>query len=260
MKLISFDIESNFGFFRKPETNNTLNISYNIIHRPAILGILGAIIGLEGYKEKDELPEYYQKLNHLKVGIAPLNHEQGSYLKTPIKYSNTVGYANKGTNFLTEELTLVAPKYRVFLLLDISNEEEYSLYKSINEQRSEFIPYFGKNEFTAWWDNFQEYNYSELQSKNESIIGKIETLFIRNQIIKDSIHIDEDKSIIDLLDDSDFEELEFIYFERLPIGFDEQLIQYQIEEMVYTNHKIKNLERCSNLFYLKDLDRYVQLI
>src|SRR5690625_7696007 len=78
MKLISFDIESNFGFFRKPESNNTLNVSYNMIHRPAILGILGAIIGLEGYKEKGKFPEYYKRLNHLKIGITPLNHEQRS--------------------------------------------------------------------------------------------------------------------------------------------------------------------------------------
>src|SRR5690554_4061785 len=124
MNLISFDIESNFGFFRKPESNTTLNVSYNIIHRPAVLGILGAIIGLEGYKEKGKFPEYYEKLNHIKIGISPLNHEQGNYLKTPVKYSNTVGYANKGATFLTEELTLISPKYRIFLLLDSQNNEE----------------------------------------------------------------------------------------------------------------------------------------
>ncbi|MDD3772535.1 MAG: CRISPR-associated protein Cas5, partial [Weeksellaceae bacterium] len=51
-KLISIDLKADFGFFRKPDTNNTINLSYNIIHKPAILGILGAIIGLEGYTEK----------------------------------------------------------------------------------------------------------------------------------------------------------------------------------------------------------------
>src|SRR5690625_5128707 len=148
MTLISFDIESDFGFFRKPESNNTLNVSYNMIHRPAVLGILGAVIGLEGYKEKGEFPEYYKRLNHLKIGIAPLDHEQGNYLKTPIKYSNTVGYANRGATFLTEELTLIAPKYRIYLLLTLDNDNEASLYNSLKNKKSEFIPYFGKNEFT----------------------------------------------------------------------------------------------------------------
>ena len=103
MKLVSFDIEADFGFFRKPDTNNTINLSYNLIHKPAILGIFGAILGLEGYKEKGKLPQYYELLKSLKVGVQPLNHEKGNFLKTNIKYSNTVGYANKGTNFLTEE-------------------------------------------------------------------------------------------------------------------------------------------------------------
>src|SRR5690554_4731783 len=263
MNLISFDIESDFGFFRKPESNNTLNVSYNIIHRPAVLGILGAVIGLEGYKEKGEFPEYYKRLNHLKIGITPLDHEQGNYLKTPIKYSNTIGYANKdgankGTTFLTEELTLVAPKYRIYLLLDFDNDDEVLLYNNLKDKKSEFIPYFGKNEFTAWWNNFMDYEFSKVNSEDH-LSGKLETLFIRNQIIKDSIE-DENSSFLDIIDADDFDEIPFIYFERLPVDFDMNLIQYQMEEMVYTNYKIKNLENLPNLFYLKNLDCYAQLI
>ncbi len=65
MRLISFDLCANFAFFRKPDTNNTINLSYNIIHRPAVLGILGAILGLEGYKEKGRLPRYYEILKEV---------------------------------------------------------------------------------------------------------------------------------------------------------------------------------------------------
>ncbi len=263
MKLISFDIESDFGFFRKPESNKTLNVSYNMIHRPAILGILGAIIGLEGYKEKEEFPEYYKRLNHLKIGITPLNHEQGNYLKTSIKYSNTVGYANKdvfnkGTTFLTEELTLVAPKYRIFLFLVMDNDDEVLLYNSLKDGKSEFIPYFGKNEFTAWWGNFMEHEFSEVNSESQ-LIGKLETLFMRNQIIKDNVE-EDNLSFLDVIGADDFDDLPFMYFERLPVDFDLNLIQYQVEEMVYTNYKIKNLEKLPNLFYLEKLDSYAQLI
>jgi len=258
MKLISFDIESNFGFFRKPESNNTLNVSYNMIHRPAILGILGAIIGLEGYKEKGKFPEYYKRLNHLKIGITPLNHEQGNYLKTPIKYSNTVGYANKGATFLTEELTLIAPKYRVYLLLNLNSDDDTSLYNSLKSKKTEFIPYFGKNEFTAWWDNFIEYEFSLVNSETH-LSGKLETLFVRNQIVKESI-AEDNSSFLDLLDTDDFDEVPFMYFERLPVDFDMDLIQYQMEEMVFTNYKIKNLQNLPDLYYLKNSNHYVQLI
>ena len=117
MKLISFDLKADFAFFRIPDTNATINLSYNIIHRPAVLGVLGAILGLDGYKEKGKLPQYYEVLKDVRIGVEPLNHDKGNYTKTNIKYSNTVGYANKGTNFLTEELTLVKPEYRIYLLL-----------------------------------------------------------------------------------------------------------------------------------------------
>lgn len=257
MKLISFDLQSEFGFFRKPESNNTLNISYNMIHRPAMLGILGAIIGLEGYKEKGKFPEYYEKLKHLKIGIAPLDHENGNYLKTPIKYSNTVGYANKGTNFLTEELTLITPKYRIFLLLNPDAENEQLLLKNLKNSESEFIPYLGKNEFTAWWDNFKEYSFKEVD-RTQPITGKLETIFIRNQIVAKNIS-KADMGILDLATE-DSEEMPFMYFERLPIDFDLELIQYRMEEMVFTNQRIRNLESFSDLWYLDDLDVYVQLV
>lgn len=132
MKLISFELKADFAFFRKPDTNATINLSYNIIHRPAILGILGAIVGLEGYKEKGKLPQYYDELKNVRIGIEPLSHDKGNYSKTNIKYSNTVGYANKGTNFLTEELTLVRPEYRIYLLLD----ENESYHKQLEDRKS----------------------------------------------------------------------------------------------------------------------------
>lgn len=257
MKLISFDLQSEFGFFRKPESNNTLNVSYNIIHRPAVLGILGAIIGMEGYREKGLFPEYYEKLKHLRIGIAPLNHGQGNYLKTPIKYSNTVGYANKGANFLTEELTLISPKYRIFLMLNPQIEEEKILLHNLETAESEFIPYLGKNEFTAWWDNFQEYSFSEVDT-SKPLIGKVATVFIRNQVVTKNTGVAY-MGILDMAAE-DFEELPYFYFERLPIDFDHELIQYRMEEMVFTNQRIKNLESFQSLWYLEDSDTYVQLL
>ena len=187
MKLVSIDFQSDFGFFRKPETNNTLNVSYNILHKPAVLGLMGAIIGLKGYQRKGELPEYYEKLKDIKVGITPLDHENGNFTKTPIKYSNTVGYANARSNFLTEELTLIAPKYRVFLMLNDSDKEQKQLLENLEGGKSEFIPYFGKNEFSAWWDkdSFEIYEFKVPENIKESI--KIDTMFLKNQILKDNV-------------------------------------------------------------------------
>ena len=107
-RLISFDIQADFGFFKKPDYNDGVLLTYNMLHKPALLGILGAIIGLRGYRKKGEWPEYYQRLAALPVGIEPLEgrHEKGNFQKTIVKYTNTVGYANQDGNLLVEESML----------------------------------------------------------------------------------------------------------------------------------------------------------
>jgi len=255
MKLISFDLQADFAFFRMPETNNTINLSYNIIHKPAVLGILGAVVGLSGYQEKGKLPEYYEELKDLKIGVEPLMHDKGNYTKTNIKYTNTVGYANKGTNFLTEELTLVSPVYRIYLLLDRDNELHLALYDYLKKGESVYIPYLGKNEFSAWWNpsTFTEYSFLNKKiNKGESV--KIKSVFQKDIVLKGNT----EAPFPDLLD-IDFEEVNFVYFERLPKDFDLELMQYDITEFAFSNYLIKNAHLIENLVFVEALNGYVQL-
>ncbi len=269
LKLISVDLEGDFGFFRKPDANNTINLSYNMLHKPALLGILGAIVGLDGFsqsytkgletpvkkgeKRSPKFPEYYEIFKELKVGIEPLNHEKGNFQKTVIKYSNTVGYANNGSNYLTEEATLIRPCYKVYLLLDITIEQQLKLYEYLRDGKTEYIPYFGKNEFPAWWEreSFTEYEYLRVESINGSY--KIRTLFEKAEIVKD-----QRESFFDLFN---FHELAdpFMYFERLPKGFNEELLQYDLGEFVYTTFNLKSDYIPDNIFELKKEQEYVQL-
>ena len=253
MKLISFDLKADFAFFRIPDTNATINLSYNIIHRPAVLGVLGAILGLDGYKEKGKLPQYYEVLKDVRIGVEPLNHDKGNYTKTNIKYSNTVGYANKGTNFLTEELTLVKPEYRIYLLLDEDNGYQKQLLDNIRDGCAEFIPYLGKNEFTAWWttNSYKEYHFSDEKEPIGSI--KIKTIFQKDIALKNNV----EAPFPDLLN-FDNAESPFIYFERLPKDFDLSLMQYDLGEFAFSNYQIKNAQTLKNLFFVEELDAYVQ--
>ncbi len=255
-KLISIDIQADFGFFRKPDANNTIHLSYNIIHKPAILGILGAIIGLRGYEKKGEFPEYYKILGDLKVGIEPLKSDNGSYSKTDIKYSNTAGYANAKTNYLTDELTLIKPNYRIYLLLNMTEDYSIKLYDYLKNAHSEYIPYFGKNEHYAWWskESFTEYEYLEGLQNNDGSVS-IKTIFEKDVTLKENVEDDG----FDLLNITDSIEA-FMYFERLPKGFDEELFQYELSDFVYTTFKIKNAKELQNLYYLTVMDSYVQLL
>lgn len=219
-KLISIDLKADFGFFRKPDTNDGINLSFNMLHKPALLGILGAIIGLSGYKEYGKLPEYYEKLNELKVGIEPINHENGNFIKTVIKYSNTIGYANKGANYLTEEATLIKPEYRCYILLNMDDENHSKLFDYLSNGKAEYLPYFGKNEFFAWWDveSFREYQIKifdyehNFRIKNLIYFDDNESSNVHSAIAKATVN---SRTRIESSTESPF-----MYFERLPLQFE----------------------------------------
>ena len=244
-KLISFTIKSNMGILKKPDINDGIYITFNMLHKPALLGILGAIIGLEGFKKVEKLPEYYIKLKELPIGIEPINHRNGYFQKTIINYTNTTGFANEtkniGNNLIISEQTLINPLYKIYLLLDLENEEQKKLYEYIKYNKAEYLPYFGKNEYPLFWYDFIEYNNWEyLKSTEKEIV--ISTIFIKNTALKKFKKTENEE--FDLFDfsNSDKEEPSFAYFERLPIKYDEILFQYEYENFVFTNFKINYSE------------------
>ena len=259
-KLISIDLKADFGFFRKPDVNSGINLSYNMLHKPALLGILGAIIGLEGYKKLGELPEYYQKLKDLKVGIEPLEdfHERGNFKKTVIKYSNTIGYANKGTNYLTEEATLIKPAYRVYLLLELENKDQEKLYDYLRDGKAEYLPYFGKNEFSAWWEkeDVKEYDFEKVEEIEKDF--QINSIFYKEDesVRQNKVSVSKGFSFLKLNKSTP----SFSYFERLPMKFNEELFQYELGNFAFTNFKLESTTKIKTLYHLKNQDYYVQLL
>lgn len=250
-KLISFDLRADFGFFKKPDYNDGILLSYNMIHKPALLGILGAIIGLKGYSKKGEFPEYYQKLRDLPIGIEPLNHEKGNFQKTTVKYSNTVGYANDDGNLLVEEMMLIRPAYRCYLLLDIEVEDQQKLYDYLKAGQAEYIPYLGKNEFQAAWltddgeSTFREYMFESYIPKQDF---SVESIFIKDNSLKDeqvTVKISFRNRVVS-------NRPSFSYFEKLPASFQEILIQYQLYDFAYTGFTLSQESTIKNLFQIED--------
>lgn len=245
-RLISFDIQGNFGFFRKPDVNDGVQLSYNMIHKPSILGILGAILGLGGYHRLGEWPDYYIRLKHLAIGMQPLvNHERGNFGKTLITYTNTVGYANDKANLIIHENTLLKPSYRIFLLLDISKPLEEELYEKIANAQATYLPYFGKNECVMWWEkeSFNEYEYEAFKPEDDY---RIDSLFIKPKGSAAATNRAGGIFANVLEPDS------FAYFEVLPIGFWEELRQYDLAEVAYTNWLIRKAYIPDGLYEIKN--------
>lgn len=245
-KLISFDLRADFGFLKKPDYNDGLLLSYNMLHKPALLGILGAIIGLKGYTQKGVKPQYREILESVPIAIAPLEglHQDGNFKKSSIRYTNTVGYANQDGNLIIEESVLIKPGYRCFLLLDLIDEYQQKLYNYLKGRKAEFIPYLGKNEYQAWIEEVKEYQFEEFMPDNSF---KISSLFLKEGILNDQM---EQGGI-----SFDFKTIipgKFCYFERLPIGFQKALNQYELGEFVFTDWLLKKENKIKNLYRLTD--------
>jgi len=43
---------------KKPDTSEPIHLTFNMLHKLALLGIFGTIIGYAGFKEKEKLPDY----------------------------------------------------------------------------------------------------------------------------------------------------------------------------------------------------------
>jgi len=246
--LISFDLRAGFGVFKKPDVNEGLQLTFNILHKPALLGILGAIAGLEGYQRRGIFPDYYKKLGDLRVGIEPLYHDKGNFVKTVVKYTNTVGYANADGNLIITEQTLRSPAYRCYLLLDLDDEVQTLLHERILAGEADYLPYFGKNECSAWWeaDAVKVYDFEPLQADTDF---RVDSIFIReypvrNQQVKPRVSPSARKVL---------NAATFAYFERLPVGFfvGEKEKEMNVETDLFAGTKAPAAKRAKPLSFVQ---------
>lgn len=255
-KLISIDLFADFGMLKKPDTNEPVYLTFNMLHKPALLGIVGAIIGEAGFKEKGKLPDYYLNLiENLKIGIKPLNHENGNFQKTIITYNNTTGLASQeeGGNLMVTEQTLIAPAFCCYFLLDLEKPSHQKIDENLKNQHAEYLPYLGKNEFSVWWENYTI--YSEISDFDFTKEFKVDSLFYKSEAVS--------KHIASAISRAMLKELKnrFIYFERLPIAYQEiapKQFQYKYGDFVYTNALFETDLKLENIKII-DNETLVQL-
>jgi CRISPR-associated protein Cas5h len=243
MRALRFELSGKTACFRKPDVNAYAYFTYNNIHKPALFGLLGSVIGLGGYTQlfeknrtfkKGQLgydegyPEFYEKLKELKVAITPLA-PNGYFSKKIQTFNNSVGYASfeKGGNLIVREQWLENPSWQILILDDGSK-----VFQKISEYllggKSIFIPYLGKNDHPAKIDNVKMIELSP---------------FIKEQ--KVSSLFEEDK--LQIVKSPPRGELSYYFKEVSPIRLNEQHHFYEYANLVFTNHKIEN-ENVENVF------------
>ena len=151
MRILKFLLKGKTAFFKKPDVNAYHYYTYNNIHKVALMGIFGAILGLDGYsQQKGAYPEFYEKLKNIQVSIVPLKKEFSKKVHT---FNNSTGFYNvdnkkRPCNLIFKEQWLEDPAWEIYVLLD-GNEILEELADRIMNYNFKYIPYLGKNDHYA---------------------------------------------------------------------------------------------------------------
>lgn len=252
MEILRFTLSGKNAFFKKPEVNSYCYYTYGNIHKVALLGMFGAILGYGGYTQmqgfektkkraglSEGVPEFYERLKDLKISILPVSRHRKGYIPKKIQtFNNSVGYASKelGGNLIVKEQWLENPGWEICLLVD--SEEAGKVREALLNRNCVYYPYLGKNDHPA--------DISAVTvERAEEIVLDAERL--------DCLAPKEKVQIMDL----DFDELEdldtfseFKYEEALPVGMDRWTNQYILEIFLYTDALVK--VEGTEVYQLKD--------
>lgn len=242
MKAIKFNLSGKTAFFKKTDVNQNVYFSYSHIHRITLLGILGSIIGLDGYSKQYEEgtihPEFYEKLKKLRFSIVPTGGKNGYFNKKIVVFNNASGLATtKGETQNIREQWLLDVGWDIYILDD--NSEEYKkIVDYLLNQKSVYIPYLGKN------DHFAEITDAQLVE-----LSKIDHV---NYI--HSLYVSEDENVIVEKDSEPYDNGAIsYYFEYLPYQLDNNNL-YKFKLFSYTNLEINIKQRLHEIYSYNDLN------
>lgn len=235
MKALRFRLSGKTGFFKQPDVNTYLYYTYGQIHRVALLGLLGAILGYKGYNEKDreKHPEFYKKLKDLKISIVSEGND-GIFDKKLQIFNNSTAFASneEGGNLIVKQVWLENPSWLVYILLD--NDQSKSIEEYILNKKTIFTPYLGTNDHMA---NISDCEIVDIEKSNAKIIN--------------SLFWDEDfklrlKSKI------------YKYEENLPFFLEEDTERYIRKKTLASNGEVRKKSDKDVIF--EDLDNKLKLV
>ncbi|WP_303865038.1 type I-B CRISPR-associated protein Cas5b [Alkalibaculum bacchi] len=218
IRAIKFRLSGRSAMFKKPDVNSYAYFTYNNIHKVALLGLLGAIIGLKGYTHQtSDYPEFYEKLSSLKVAIVPDLEKKGIFSKKIQNFNNSVGYASseQGGNLIVREQWLEDPQWDIYILED-SSEDYNKIKRNLQEGKTEYIPYLGKNDHPAVIDDVAEVR-----------LHREDTNFIDSLVVTDKIVLGNKTKKT--------REVSYIFKEVVPTGMNKDFNFYEYKQSCLTN-------------------------
>ena len=224
MEILKFNLKGSHAFFKVPEVNTYYYFTYGNIHKVALLGMLGAIMGYKGYQMEDQdYPEFYEKLQYLNVSIVP-EQKQGYFQKKIQVFNNSVGYASKeaGGNLIVKEQWLENPEWTIYI--QIKDEESRELAERIMARKCTYMPYLGKNDHMADISGMCIVSGEERFPKNETADSLVPEGAVQ----------------------FDWDDMTYRYEEYLPVGLKESTNLYRTHRFIFTDAE---MDQCMQPVY-----------
>lgn len=242
MRALRFELKGETAFFKKPDVNVYAYFTYSHIHKVALYGLFGAIIGLGGYSQQYErnhpltsnrrknseikavFPEFYEVFRDTSVCIVP-HGDRGYFAKKIQIFNNTVGYASQevGGVLNVREQWLEHPHWTIYVAEDegIPQPVFDRLADYILHSKAEYCPYLGKNDHPA---SLTQPALVELEKPMNP------PLYIDSLHRSESIRYDQEGGVKG--------GLQSFFKEFMPVGLNDANNGYMLEPLVFTNHEI----------------------
>ncbi len=134
--------------------------------------MLGAILGMDGINKQYEtksmtkdndakqeiFPEYYKLNKDFLIGITPIGSFPFNKIINTYNSRNSYFYTEKHDSVLIDEQILLRPRYRIYVHDQGSGSLIDELANRLISKNPVFMPYLGKNEFIASFDNVQTFD------------------------------------------------------------------------------------------------------
>lgn len=163
MKGFQLEIKGNWGHFKRPETNNN-PLSHDLITKTALIGMIGAVLGIERQRMKSLFPQLSEDLLYGVQLLHPVKKISWGFTSHTAINPTAVG-TPKYFEFLRE------PAFSVWIALRNNRSEEIfeRFIDSVKNRQAEYTPILG------WHNCLAELNFISVGEFSDEQNGEFET-------------------------------------------------------------------------------------